>query len=270
MEIRFIANDGFLIEISNKKILIDALFGGVESDWCVLPSREVIGCMEKGTEPFDRIDVILITHSHFDHFNPEIVLKHLESNEAGILICPEQVRLELEKDKRYDQVSARVMEITPKLDGRYESIDVKGVNIKVWRLKHGPFYMEDPETGRKYNKHKDVENLGFVIEVDHKRIFHGGDWGYAGRGKKANPLEEEEIDVAFLGMGAYWRLYGPDSRVIAEDTKPGHIVLMHIPTTFNLEELPEEEKKMISKTTVFRSPMEIKRITDWKNKRPTS
>ena len=47
MEIMYIANDGFLIRASNKKILIDALFGRFESDWCVVPSREVIGKLEK-------------------------------------------------------------------------------------------------------------------------------------------------------------------------------------------------------------------------------
>jgi L-ascorbate metabolism protein UlaG (beta-lactamase superfamily) len=136
------------------------------------------------------------------------------------------------------------------------------VNIKVWGLKHGAYYIENTETKKKYNKHKNVENLGFVIKVEHKSIFHGGDWAYDVTGRKTNPLAEEEIDVAFLGIGAYLRLYGPDSRVAAVDKRPKNIVLMHIPPTINLEELPEEEKKTISKTTVFKSPMEIRSFTD--------
>jgi len=139
MEITYIANDGFLIKASNKKILIDALFGNFESDWCVVPSREIIEKMETSTHPFDQIDVILISHSHVDHFNSEIVLKHLESNKAGILICPEQVRLELEKDKRYEKLSTRVKDITPEFETGNQSIGVEGMGIKVWRLKHSAY-----------------------------------------------------------------------------------------------------------------------------------
>jgi L-ascorbate metabolism protein UlaG (beta-lactamase superfamily) len=258
MEIIYIANAGFFIKVSNKKILIDALFGGFESDWCVVPSGEIIEKMETGTEPFDQIDVILISHAHIDHFNAEIVFDHLESNEAGILICPEQVRLELEKDKRYEKLSARVNEITPTYEIVSQSIDVKGMTIKVWRLKHSAYYKESEETKRKYNKHKNVQNLGFTLEIDHNKIFHGGDWAYDGRGGKTNPLEEEKIDIAFLCIGAYLRLYGPDSGMINESKKPENIVLMHIPPAINIEELTEEEKKTISATTVFKSPMEIK------------
>jgi L-ascorbate metabolism protein UlaG (beta-lactamase superfamily) len=258
MEIIYIANDGFLIKASNKKILIDALFGKFESDWCCVPSGEIIEKMEMGAEPFDQIDVILITHAHIDHFNAEIVFNHLESNQAGILICPEQVSLELEKDKRYEKISARVEEITPEYGTGCQSVDVKGMEIKVWRLKHSAYYIESEETKRKYNKHKNVQNLGFTIKIDHKKIFHGGDWAYDGRGGKTNPLEMEKIDVAFLGIGAYLRLYGPDSRIIDESKKPKDIVLMHIPPAINIEELTEEEKKTISATTVFKSPMEIK------------
>jgi len=258
MEITYIANDGFLIQAFNRKILIDALFGNFESDWCAVPSREIIEKMETSTRPFDQIDLILISHSHVDHFNPEIVIKHLEDNEAGILICPEQVRMELEKDKRYENLSTRVKEITPEFNTGDQAINIKGMCIKVWRLKHSAYYLESETTKKRYNKHKNVQNLGFTIEIEHKRIFHGGDWAYDGRGRKTNPLKKEKIDVAFLGGGAYLRLFGPASTAIDEYKKPENIVLMHIPPNINIEELPEEEKKVISMATVFKSPMEVK------------
>lgn len=258
MEITYIANDGFLIQASNRKILIDALFGNFESDWCAVPSSEIIEKMETSAPPFDQIDLLLISHSHFDHFNPEIVMKHLETNKVGILICPEQVRLELEKDKRFNKLSARVREITPKLETGNQSINVMGLSIQVWMLKHGAYYIENEETKKKYNKHKNVQNLGFTIEVKHQKIFHGGDWAYDGKGRKTNPLEQEKIDVAFLSLGAYLRLYGPHRRMIDESKKPENIVLMHIPSNININELTEEEQKILSATMVFKSPMESK------------
>ena len=257
MEIMYIANKGFLITVSNKKILIDALFGKFEADWCDVPTGEIIDKMEKGTKPFDQIDVILISHVHIDHFNAEIVLNHLGNNETAILICPRQVMQELEKDERYKQFSSRVMEITPEYEIGSQTIDLKGVSIKVWRLAHSSYYIENEETKQKYNKHENVQNLGFTIEIDHKEIFHGGDWAYDGTGGKTNPLEDETIDLAFLSGGTYLRLYDPDNRIIDESKKPKNIVLS-IPPAVHLEDLTEEEQKTISATTVFKSPMEIK------------
>jgi L-ascorbate metabolism protein UlaG (beta-lactamase superfamily) len=262
MEIMYIANEGFLIKASNKKILIDALFGKFESDWCDVPSGNVLEKMEKGAEPFDQIDVILISHAHVDHFNAQIVFTHLESNEAGVLICPRQVVQELEKDKRYERISPRVMEITPDYETGSQTIDVKGMGIKVWRLTHSPYYIESQETRQKRNKHENVQHLGFTIDIDNKQIFHGGDWGYDGTGENLNPLEAETIDVAFLSVEAYLRLYHPDRKLIDEHQKPKNIVLMHLYPPGNLEDLTQEEKKIISGTTVFKSQMESKHFRD--------
>ena len=262
MEIMYIANEGFLIKASNKKILIDALFGNFESDWCDVPSGDMVERMETGTEPFDQIDVILISHAHIDHFNAEIVSRHLESNPAGILVCPRQVVQELERNTRYEKFGARVKEITPEYEIGSETIDVKGMGIKVWRLNHSPYYIENEETKQKYNKHENVQNLGFTIEIDHERIFHGGDWGYDGTGANTNPLEGEKIDLAFLSVEAYLRLYDADNKEIDKSKKPNKIVLMHLYPPGDLEDLTEDEKNTISETTVFKSRMEIKSFSD--------
>lgn len=261
MEIMYVANEGFLIRISNRKILIDALFGKFESDWCDVPAGDVIEKMEKGIEPFDQIDVILVSHAHIDHFNTEIVSKHLESNEAGILIGPRQVVQELKKDERYKKFSSRVREITPDHEVRLKKIDVKGMEINVWRLKHSPYYIESEETRQKHNKHENVQNLGFTIEIEDKRIFHGGDWVYDGTEEKTNPLEEK-MDLAFLSAEAYLGLCQPDSRMIREYKEPENIVLMHLYPAGSIDDLTEEEKKAMSRVKVFKSKMESRYFRD--------
>lgn len=256
MEISYIANCGFLLKIGNKKVLVDALFGDFESDWCVTPPSKIIEKMETSTEPFDQIDVILISHAHVDHFNKEIVLKHLVSNEAGILICPKQVRMELENDNRYEKLSARVKEITPEKNMSSQSLEIKGMKIKVWRLTHSAYHIRNAETKQIYNKHEKVQNLGFTIEIDHKKVFHGGDWEYDSRGEKRNPLDQEQIFIAFLGIGAYVMLFGSGKRKTDEFKKPENIILMHMPP--NMDQLTEEEKKSTLLATIFASPMETK------------
>lgn len=257
----YVANEGFLVKASNRKILIDALFGRFESDWCDVPADPLIEKMEKGIAPFDQIDLILISHAHIDHFNAEIAAKHLESNETGVLICPRQVVQKLEKDERYEKIRSRVMEITPEAEMGVQKINAQGMEIAVWRLIHSPYYIENEETHEKQNKHEHVQNLGFTIEIDRKRIFHGGDWGYADIGEKTNPLEEK-LDLAFLSVEAYLRLYDPASKRFGERKTPKNIVLMHLYPVGNLEDLTEEEKRTISGVTIFKAPMESKHFRD--------
>jgi len=256
LEITYIANCGFLLKSGNKKILVDALFGDFESDWCVTPPGKIIEKMETSTEPFDQIDVILISHAHVDHFNKEIVLKHLVSNEAGILICPEQVRMELENDKRYEKISARVKEVTPEKNMSCQSLEIKGMKIKVWGLIHSAYYIRNEETKQIYNKHEKVQNLGFTIEIDDQKVFHGGDWEYDSRGENRNPLDQEQFFITFLGIGAYMRLFGPNNRKTVHFKKPENVILMHMPP--HMDQLTEEYKKSTLETTIFSTSMETK------------
>ncbi len=258
MEIMYIANAGFLIKTSNKKILIDGLFGNFESDWCTVPSAKIVEKLETCIEPFDQIDVILVTHAHVDHFNPEMVCKHLGNNPTCVLICPEQARLELEKTWGYESYKSRILEITPANEGGSHSVDIGGIGIKVYRLKHSAYYLVNEKTGRKYNKHKDVQNLGFMLEIEGKKIFHGGDWGFEGVRRKYNPLKAAKLDVAFLDIGTYLELYKSENRMMEESGRPEETILMHIPPIFSLEELTEDEQRAISTATIFKLPMEIK------------
>lgn len=261
MVIMYVANEGFLLRASNRKILIDALFGKFESNWCEVPSREMIEKMEKAIEPFDQIDLILVSHAHIDHFNAEIVSKHLESNEAATLICPGQVVQELKKDDGYEKFSSRVREVTPEYNVPLQKIDIEGMGIKVWRLTHAPYYVESEETKQKQNKHENVQNLGFTIEIEDKRIFHGGDWAYYDTGEQTNPLEEQ-IDLAFLSVGAYLGLHKPDSKMIRQHKSPKNIVLMHLYPVGEIDDLTEEEKKTIVGVTIFKSQTEIRHFCD--------
>jgi len=42
MTVTYIANTGFLVECEDKKILIYALFGNFESNWCYIPPDSVV------------------------------------------------------------------------------------------------------------------------------------------------------------------------------------------------------------------------------------
>lgn len=76
-KITYISNEGFMVETAGRKILMDALFGGFRGNWCDVPDEETKVKMENAESPYDKTDLVTISHRHSDHFDAGIVMKHL-------------------------------------------------------------------------------------------------------------------------------------------------------------------------------------------------
>ena len=90
-EITYIANEGFLIEVGSRKILIDAIFDEPSISFAHVPDEGTLSLIQTSKAPFDGIDLLLVTHAHYDHFSAVPMLEHLEGNPSGVLIGPQQV-----------------------------------------------------------------------------------------------------------------------------------------------------------------------------------
>ena len=229
-KITYIANEGFLIEVEGKKIIIDGLFDKIDGDWCDSPSNDMLELMSKALPPFNNIDLIAITHQHRDHFNKEVVASYLNSNKKAIVICPMQVKDQLSSCVSYKQFSDRIISITPK-KLQSENLKIAEISFKVMRLEHSHYMEDDPENGGKRNRHRNIENLGFLFDLNGYKIFHCGD---------TNPLNEEEyqtfalyeenINLAFLD-----RMFISKGKlamdILNNYIAPRDIVIMHINPT---------------------------------------
>ncbi|MBE0675226.1 MAG: MBL fold metallo-hydrolase, partial [Bacteroidales bacterium] len=60
-EVTYIGNAGFMINIGDKKILVDALFKGFAGDYEI--PQEVQDKLTLAQAPFDDVDLILVTHA---------------------------------------------------------------------------------------------------------------------------------------------------------------------------------------------------------------
>lgn len=233
-KITYIANEGFLVELSGKKVLFDAIFDKIEGDWCDSPSDSIVERIRNAKYPFNDVDIIAVSHGHQDHFDEEIMVAHLLNNSKAIVICPDDVGKILSKNPAYPKFNDRIISFTPELFCD-SIINVLNIPIRVMRLEHSLNMVNDSLTGLKINKHKNVENLGFLFTINGFKIFHSGD---------TNPLNEEEyikfsiqdegIELAFLERMFY--AYGkPGIDVIEKYIKPKKIILMHInPTNLNV------------------------------------
>ena len=67
--VTLLANAGVLIRYRDTALLLDGLFGRKDNPFSLLPP----GCREamlRGEPPFERLDYLLFTHYHPDHFDP--------------------------------------------------------------------------------------------------------------------------------------------------------------------------------------------------------
>lgn len=261
VEITYIANEGFLIKVNDKTILIDALFGDTEYGFCDIPDTSQLELMKNAKENFENIDLIAATHCHVDHFYASFVVDHLTNNKHGKFISTEQSIDQIKKAVNYNEnIIAQLVEITPDTLTYTDTI-INGIEIRVYRLIHGPYYVNDQETGKRINRHQNIQNLGFLFNIDGVKIFHCGDSNSAGKlDYEYFRLDKENIDIAFLDREFMWSKDCAGVEVIKNYINPKHIVLMHIHHEQNQKfiDVANTLKEDFPSVKIFENRMETK------------
>ncbi|PLW93069.1 MAG: hypothetical protein C0592_07540 [Marinilabiliales bacterium] len=243
-KITYISNAGFIVELDDKKVLIDGLFNNIDGDWCDSPSDSIVQLMKKAEPPFDNVDIIAISHKHSDHFNEDIVVDHMLSNPRTVIICPDQVDQVLSETTEYGKINNRIISITPK-PLTDTIITISNTPIRVLRLEHSHYEMKDTVSGKMINKHKDIENLGYVFNINGIKFFHCGDTNPLNEEEySAYSLEDEEIDIAFVERLFFGVYQEKAMEMINKFINPDYIILMHINPSnksFFIEYLKQEK-----------------------------
>jgi L-ascorbate metabolism protein UlaG (beta-lactamase superfamily) len=223
--VTYIANDGFLYETKTGKVLVDALFGGINGNWCDQPNDSVSNLMLNGIVPFNNIDVVLITHYHSDHFNGPMVMSFLRNNKKPVLICPSQVDDMLKKNPGYDDVADRIKGLESKRQSD-TLLTANNLNIRALRFNHGSFFETDSATGKIFDLHSDVENFGYIIDADSFSLFHSGDCSFSDKSHfESYHFGDRHFDIVFLDR-TFLRKEGQEIMNSLIHTKD--LVFMHI------------------------------------------
>ena len=213
LEITYIANEGVLITSGDKQVLIDGLHRQYGIHYAFLPpaQRDQI---ETAKAPFDKIDLLLVSHMHLDHFHPESVGLHLLHNAKASLVSSQQVIDEVEKNfKDYEAIRARVTGVTPALKERV-AMKVAGIDFEILGLGHGS------------SRFSHIQNLGHIIKLGGKKILHVGDVEISTEIFETFNLDEAGIDIAILPSWFLIDQAGP--ALVREHIKPKHIIAVHI------------------------------------------
>lgn len=163
LEITYLANEGVFIRFGDKAVIIDGLFRGGVSQYMTLPEdlREQV---ETASDEFFNCSVILVTHLHSDHYDAASVYRHLVHNPKAHLVAGKDVigLLETEADGDFTRGLKRIH--APMLNWKQDTtISVNGVEITALRTRHG------------WWKNYGLDHLGFIVEINNKRILHLGD-----------------------------------------------------------------------------------------------
>ncbi len=230
LDVTYIANEGFLIQAAEKKVLVDALFDDGFGTY-LAPSQELLAQMTGGGAPFAYVDLLLVTHIHGDHFNPKLVVEFLRHHARCRLVAHTQAVDLLRKQEGFAQIEEQIHEV--KLEpGAYEHISLNGINFDALCLNH--MRDGDPEKDQ-------MRNLAFVVELGGVRYLHQGDARINQSVAHLNhyPFVRSPVDILFLNQ--YDRSQATQ-QFIAEKIKPSQIVAMHIPPA----ELAEEMNKILA------------------------
>lgn len=244
VDITYIANEGVLLSAGGKQVLIDGLHRQYQPDYAFLPpdQREKI---ETAKPPFDRIDLILVSHMHLDHFHPESVGLYLQHNPKAILVSSQQVINEIEKNfKDYETIKARVIGATPPWKEKV-AMNVAGIDFEILRLRH--------VSGR----HATIQNLGHIIKLGGKKLLHVGDADTALENFENFNLGEEGIDIAFLPE--WFLLESKGQTIVREHIKPKQIIAVHLSPSES-EEVTKRIKQSFPSAVAFTTMLEKQRF----------
>lgn len=231
MKVTFIGHATCLIEIGGKKILTDPvwakrIFFIKRQQAPGLPLSEVLP-----------IDLVLISHAHFDHFDVPTLKK---INRNAIIICAKNIA-RLLRAIGFKQVYD--------LDW-WQAIDILGFKITAVPAKHfgGRWQFWDRLLGY----------CGYVVSTVKEQIYFAGDTAYADFFKTMK--EVFNIDVALLPIGAYEGPGTVDFRHIHMDPqqalvafmelKPRYMIPIHF-GTYRLSSEPMDEPESWMKELAF-------------------
>lgn len=212
LEVRYLANEGFLVRSGDQRVLIDGLFGDGIAGYPALPAEQ-LRALEAGADWAAGIRVGLASHHHGDHFDPAAVERFLIANPRAVFVSTPQAAESFRRANPDSAAAERFQAVLP-APGEVEALDFDGVRITALNLHHG-------------RRTPPVENLGFIVELAGGRVIHFGDT--EAKMEDFEPylhllVEPEVALMPFWFLSSEWR-----AAMLRDLVRPRTLVVAHLP-----------------------------------------
>ncbi|MGQ9759958.1 MAG: MBL fold metallo-hydrolase [Candidatus Methanomethylicaceae archaeon] len=168
----------------------------------------------EGVVPSEKADIVLVTHSHWDHCDSKVIRSIMKGN--TVVIAPKECASTLKGGVKLIEAGEKI-----RIDDT-EIMAVHAYNIKRFRSPGVPF-------------HPKGFGVGYVIKIDGKSIYHAGDTDFIPEMKELGA-----IDVALLPTGDTYTMNSAEAAEAALAINPKMIIAMHYWNTN-----PEEVKRIL-------------------------
>ena len=157
--VSYLGQEGFLIKSENRFILIDGYLTDYVDKHC---NTDVIKWVRRYPAPIkpeelDFVDVVMCTHSHYDHADPDTIKGILSVNEKAVFIAPVP---EIGLFEIYGVPKDRIIGASV-----YKKFDFGFMQVEPIAAAHEEFHIENGE----------YKELSYLITIGDKKIFHAGD-----------------------------------------------------------------------------------------------
>jgi len=207
--VKWLGHASFQLKTDNKIIYIDPYEGEYE----------------------EKADIVLVTHSHYDHCDTSKIKKIIKKE--TIIIAPEECakKINAKSIKPGEKITINGIIIQA----------VHAYNIKRFRSPGVPF-------------HPKGFGIGYLITIGDKTIYHAGDTDFIPEMK-----ELKNITLALLPSGGTYTMDNPEAAEAAITINPKIVIPMHIWDT-NPEEFKKKVEKNSSIKVIILKPGEIYKL----------
>jgi L-ascorbate metabolism protein UlaG (beta-lactamase superfamily) len=196
--ITWFGHSSYLLQINGKNILVDPVFSERTSPVQFAGTRAFPGSNIYSASDMPDIDVLLLTHDHYDHmdYNTVTALK----DRAGIIITSLGVGAHLEK---WGIAPEKIKELD-----WWESVEIaNGFRFTATPGRHF--------SGRQFKRNQTLWS-SFVLEAEQYRLFLGGDSGYDTHFREIGN-RFGSFDLAILECGQY-NIFWANIHMMPEET----------------------------------------------------